>query len=130
MLEVLERIVGGKGREGDIDLLSELALQIKEGALCALGQTAPNPVLTTIKYFRNEYVDHIEHKKCTAKQCKALIKFIIEKNKCTGCTLCKRKCPVSAIAGEVKKPHTVNNDLCTKCGLCADVCKFKAVYVE
>ena len=130
MLEILERIVEGKGREGDAELLSELALQIKEGSLCALGQTAPNPVLTTLKYFKNEYIDHIEHKKCTAKQCKALVSYVIDNGKCTGCTLCKRKCPVSAISGEVKKPHEIDAALCTKCGICASVCKFKAILIE
>ncbi|MCL2043633.1 MAG: NADH-quinone oxidoreductase subunit NuoF [Treponema sp.] len=130
MLEILERIVAGNGHEGDIELLSELALQIKEGSLCALGQTAPNPVLTTLQYFRSEYIDHIAHKKCTAKQCKALIQYIIDDNNCTGCTLCKRKCPVSAIDGEVKQPHMIDFALCTKCGICASVCKFNAIYIE
>ena len=130
MLEILERIVAGKGIEGDMELLEELALQIKEGALCALGQTAPNPVLTTLKYFKNEYIDHIENKKCTAKQCKALIKYVIEEAKCTGCTLCKRKCSVSAISGEIKKPHVIDNELCTRCGVCVSVCKFTAIYIE
>ena len=130
MLEILERIVDGKGSKGDIELLEELSLQIKEGALCALGQTAPNPVLTTLKYFKNEYIDHIENKKCTAKQCKALIKYVIEDAKCTGCTLCKRKCPASAITGEVKKTHVIDAQLCTKCGVCASVCKFEAVCIE
>jgi NADH-quinone oxidoreductase subunit F len=130
MLEILERIVAGKGREGDIELLTELATHIREGALCALGQTAPNPVLTTLKYFKDEYVDHIKNKKCTAKQCKALISFAIDPEKCTGCTLCRRKCPVSAISGEVKKPHAIDAALCTKCGLCASVCKFKAVDIS
>jgi len=127
MLEILERIVEGRGREGDAELLSELAMQIKEGSLCALGQTAPNPVLTTLRYFKNEYIDHIEHKKCTAGQCRALIKFTVDQEKCTGCTLCKRKCPVSAISGEVKKAHNIDADLCTKCGICISVCKFKAI---
>jgi len=130
MLEILERIVGGKGREGDIELLEELAVQIKEGALCALGQTAPNPVLTTLKYFRHEYEDHIKHKKCTAKQCKPLLKYSIDKTKCVGCTICMRKCPVAAIKGEVKKPHELNSQICTKCGVCAAVCKFKAINID
>ena len=130
MLEILERIVDGKGREGDIELLSELAEQIKEGALCALGQTAPNPVLTTLKYFKNEYIDHIEHKKCTAKQCKALISYVIDAGKCIGCTVCKRECPVSAISGEVKKAHSIDTGECIMCGLCASVCKFDAINIK
>ena len=130
MLEILQRIVDGKGRRGDIELLSDLALQIKEGSMCALGQTAPNPVLTTLRYFKNEYIDHIEHKKCTAKQCRALITYSIDSTQCTGCTLCKRKCPVSAITGEVKKTHVIDAALCTRCGICASVCKFKAICVE
>ena len=130
MLETLERIVDGKGRNGDMELLSELAVQIKEGALCALGQTAPNPVLTTLKYFKNEYIDHIEHKKCTAKQCKALITYVIDTGKCIGCTVCKRECPVSAISGEVKKTHSIDTSECIMCGLCASACKFKAIYIE
>jgi len=130
MLEILERIVEGNGREGDKELLSNLALQIKEGSLCALGQTAPNPVLTTLKYFENEYTDHIEHKKCTARQCRALIKYKIDSEKCIGCTLCVRKCPVKAIGGEVKKAHVIDQDKCTKCGICASVCNVNAVLIE
>ncbi|MCL2370621.1 MAG: NADH-quinone oxidoreductase subunit NuoF [Firmicutes bacterium] len=130
MLEILERITDGKGKDGDIELLEELCVGIKEGALCALGQTAPNPVLTTLKYFRNEYIDHINNKRCTAKQCKPLIKYKILEDKCVGCTICARKCPVKAIAGEVKKAHTLDSDKCTKCNVCATVCKFGAVEVE
>jgi NADH-quinone oxidoreductase subunit F len=130
MLEVLNRITQGNGKDGDIELLEDLSNQIKEGALCGLGQTAPNPVLTTIKYFKNEYIDHITNKKCTAKMCKALVSYTIDAEKCTGCTLCKRKCPVSAITGEVKKAHEIDNGLCTKCGNCASVCRFGAVCVN
>ena len=122
MLEILERICDGDGREGDIELLSELAEQIKEGSLCALGQTAPNPVLTTLKYFRNEYEDHILRKKCTAGQCKALIRFEIDLAKCIGCGICTRNCPVGAISGEPKQAHTIDVEKCTKCGICADKC--------
>ncbi|MCL1822692.1 MAG: 4Fe-4S binding protein [Oscillospiraceae bacterium] len=129
MLEILNRICEGKGKDGDIELLSDLAVQIKDGSLCALGQTAPNPVLSTLKYFKNEYIDHIEHKKCTAKQCKALLTYAIDAQKCTGCTLCSRKCPVNAISGAVKNPHVINNETCIKCGKCAETCKFNAINV-
>ena len=127
MLEILTRITEGEGKDGDIELLSELAGNIKDGSLCGLGQTAPNPVLTTIRYFRNEYEDHIYNKKCTAGHCKALKVYEILPDKCRGCTLCARKCPVSAISGEVKKPHTIDRELCIKCGECAKACKFGAV---
>ena len=129
MLQILERICEGAGLEDDIEILEELSLYIKEGSLCALGQTAPNPVLTAIQYFRNEYEDHIMHKKCTAGQCKALITYSINAAKCSGCTACIRKCPSGAITGEVKKVHTIEADKCDKCGICKDVCKFDAVEV-
>ena len=127
MLEILERITEGKGKEGDIELLEELCSSIKDGALCGLGQTAPNPVLTTIRYFRNEYEDHIKNKKCSAGECKALVKYSIDPSACRGCTLCARKCPGKAIEGEVKKPHSINTMVCIKCGKCKSVCKFGAV---
>ena len=130
MLEILERICGGNGNEGDIELLSDLAIQIKDGSLCQLGQTAPNPVLTTLKYFRNEYEDHINHKKCTAHQCKPLLAYVIDSEKCTSCTLCAKKCPNNAISGEVKKPHIIDMEKCIKCGKCAEICKFNAVVVD
>ena len=129
MLEILERITNGEGKDGDIELLEELAMKIKDGSLCGLGQTAPNPVLTTIKYFRNEYEDHIYKKKCTAKSCKALIKFDIT-DACKGCTLCSKKCPVGAITGEVKGMHVIDQDKCVKCGRCLESCKFNAITVE
>ncbi|NLK72102.1 MAG: 4Fe-4S binding protein, partial [Clostridiales bacterium] len=130
MLEILERITQGEGRDGDIELLEELSHKIMEGSMCGLGQTAPNPVLTTLKYFRNEYEDHIYNKKCTAKSCKPLLTYTIIEEKCTGCTLCARKCPVNAIAGEVKKPHKIDNEKCIKCGKCYEVCRFDAVLVD
>lgn len=129
MLEILERITNGQGKDGDIELLEELAIKIKDGSLCGLGQTAPNPVLTTIKYFRNEYEDHIYHKKCTAKSCKALIRYDIT-DACKGCTLCSKKCPVGAISGEVKGQHVIDQDKCVKCGRCIESCKFNAITVE
>ncbi|MCL2719843.1 MAG: 4Fe-4S binding protein [Treponema sp.] len=129
MLEILERITKGQGQEGDIEKLEDLAQQIKINALCGLGQTAPNPVLTTIRYFKDEYIAHIKDKKCPTKQCKALIKFDINE-KCTGCTLCAKKCPVKAIDGKVKEVHTINHETCTKCGICKAVCKFDAVLVD
>ena len=130
MLEILERIVSGNGKDGDIELLQDLGEQIKSGSLCGLGQTAPNPVLTTIRYFRNEYEDHICRKKCTAHQCKPLLTYVIDEEKCTGCTICARKCPAKCIAGELKKPHEIKQDDCIKCGKCFEVCKFAAVIVD
>ncbi|WP_312649036.1 NADH-quinone oxidoreductase subunit NuoF [Aminipila sp.] len=126
MLEILERITRGEGKDGDIELLEELAYKIKDGSMCGLGQTAPNPVLTTIKYFRNEYEDHIYNKKCTAKSCKPLLTFTIT-DACKGCTLCSKKCPVEAISGEVKGKHVIDQDKCIKCGKCLETCKFGAI---
>lgn len=126
MLEILERITKGEGKDGDIELLEELAMKIKDGSMCGLGQTAPNPVLTTIKYFRNEYEDHIYNKKCTAKSCKNLISFNITDD-CKGCTACSKKCPVGAISGEKKEMHVIDHDKCIKCGKCEETCKFNAI---
>lgn len=130
MLEILNRIVKGEGREGDIELLEELCYSIKDGALCGLGQTAPNPVLTTIKYFRNEYEAHINDKKCPAKSCPDLLEYTIDADKCRGCTLCAKKCPANAISGEVKSAHKIDRDKCIKCGSCVSVCRFGAVKVD
>ena len=126
MLEILERITRGEGQDGDIEKLEELAMKIKDGSLCGLGQTAPNPVLTTLKYFRNEYEDHIYNHKCTAHSCKALISFNITDG-CKGCTLCSKKCPVGAISGEVKGQHVIDQTKCIKCGKCLETCKFGAI---
>ena len=130
MLEILNRIVEGDGREDDIEKLDELSTNIISGSMCALGQTAPNPVLTTLRYFRNEYEDHIYNKKCTAKSCRKLLTFSVDADKCIGCTLCMRKCPAGAITGETKKPHVIDRDKCIGCGMCMPSCKFGAITVE
>ncbi|MBR1762702.1 MAG: NADH-quinone oxidoreductase subunit NuoF [Eubacterium sp.] len=130
MLEMLERITKGEGKNGDIELLEELCYSIKDGALCGLGQTAPNPVLTTIKYFRNEYEEHINNKKCPAGECSDLVEYKIIKDKCKGCTLCARNCPVDAISGSVKQPHEIDPAKCIKCGKCYSSCRFDAIVKE
>ncbi len=127
MFEILTRITNGEGRQGDIELLEELCEGIRGGALCGLGQTAPNPVLTTIRYFRNEYEAHINEKRCPADECAALRRFEINKEKCIGCGLCARKCPVDAISGERKQPHRIDPEKCIKCGVCFTVCPVNAV---
>jgi NADH-quinone oxidoreductase subunit F len=130
MLEILERITHGEGKMEDLDELEQLCTSIKDGSLCGLGQTAPNPVLTTLKYFKDEYIAHIKDKKCPAKQCKSLITYSIIQDKCTGCTACARKCPVDAITGEKKQPQSIDPGKCIKCGNCAITCKFGAINVE
>ncbi|MBR7075335.1 MAG: NADH-quinone oxidoreductase subunit NuoF [Lachnospiraceae bacterium] len=130
MLEILTRIVEGNGKDGDIELLEELCNAIKDGALCGLGQTAPNPVLTTIRYFRDEYEAHINDKKCPAGECMDLLHYRIDPEKCKGCTMCARNCPVKAISGETKKPHVIDESKCIKCGHCMTLCKFDAISVE
>ncbi|MBQ8072792.1 MAG: NADH-quinone oxidoreductase subunit NuoF [Clostridia bacterium] len=126
MLETLERITEGKGQEGDIERLENLAENIKNSALCGLGQTAPNPVLSTIKFFRDEYEAHIKEKRCPAHHCQALLNYVIT-DKCRGCTLCARKCPVNAISGTVKEKHVIDTNKCIKCGQCMANCKFGAI---
>lgn len=129
MLEILTRITEGEGKAGDIALLEELGGKIKEGSLCGLGQTAPNPVLSTIKYFRDEYESHIYDKKCPAKACKELLEYNILEDKCIGCGMCLRNCPVDAISGEKKAVHEIDQEKCIKCGKCYDTCKFSAINV-
>jgi len=130
MLEILARICAGEGEPEDLERLDILAGDIKAGSLCALGGTAPNPVLTTIKYFRNEYEDHILHKKCTAGVCPALITLRIQEDICTGCGACAKICPVEAISGEKKKPHSIDADVCIRCKLCLSRCPEEAIYAE
>ena len=129
MLRILNRICSGNGEEGDIEKLEEIAGTVQVAALCALGQTAPNPVLSTLKYFRDEYIAHIKEKRCPAGVCKSLISYNIQVDKCKGCGICLRNCPVNAISGEKQKPHTINQAKCTKCGTCLEVCpeRFGAV---
>lgn len=130
MLEVLTRITEGNGQEGDVELLEELCYSVKDGALCGLGQTAPNPVLTAIRYFRDEFTAHIQDKRCPAHECTALVQYTINPEKCVGCTKCARNCPVGAIAGTVKNPHQIDAAVCIKCGKCVENCKFGAVEVN
>lgn len=130
MLEILTRITEGKGKEGDVELLEELCLAIKDGALCGLGQTAPNPVLTTIKYFRDEYDAHINEGKCPAHYCAGLTKYKIDPEKCKGCTMCAKKCPTGAISGDKKQPHVIDRNMCIGCGSCVATCKFGAISYE
>jgi NADH:ubiquinone oxidoreductase subunit F (NADH-binding)/(2Fe-2S) ferredoxin/NAD-dependent dihydropyrimidine dehydrogenase PreA subunit len=127
MSEILNRITQGKGKKEDLDTLEELGGVLSAGALCALGQTAANPVLSTLKYFRDEYLAHIEQKKCPAGVCRELVQYSIDPDKCQGCLRCLRACPTAAISGEKREPHTLNQGLCIKCGACYDVCKFDAV---
>ena len=129
MLEILQRIVKGEGEESDIETLVELGEAIKTGALCGLGNSAPNPVLTTIKYFRQEYEAHIKEKKCPAKKCSALISYNIVADKCKGCSLCSKKCPVNAISGVIKTPYKIDNELCVRCGQCIENCRFGAIEI-
>jgi len=127
MYEILEKIISGNGEMKDLDELETLGEHIKATALCGLGQTAPNPVLSMMKYFHEEYVAHIVEKRCPAGVCKALLHYEIDPEKCKGCTLCARNCPVGAISGSVKNPHSIDTTKCIKCGVCMQNCKFGAI---
>jgi NADH-quinone oxidoreductase subunit F/NADP-reducing hydrogenase subunit HndC len=128
-LQYLDKITQGKGEPEDIEKIEELSHHMQKSSLCALGQTAPNPILSTLKFFRQEYVDHIESKKCTAGVCKALLRYEIIPEKCKGCTLCARNCPASAITGTVRQPHVIDTNKCIKCGVCMNNCKFGAIKI-
>ena len=130
MLEILEKIVAGKGTMEDLEKLEETAVFVKERSLCGLGKSAPLPVLSTIKNFREEYIEHIQEHKCRAHVCKAMQNYVIDPDKCKGCGKCARNCPVSAISGEKKAPHTIDTAKCIKCGTCKDNCPFAAIEVR
>ena len=127
MLAILQKIVDGKGTMEDLDTLEKLAVNVKDGSLCGLGKTAPNPVLSTLKYFRDEYIAHIQDKKCPAGVCSSMTSYVIDPEKCKGCSKCARNCPVSAISGEIKSPFTIDQEKCIKCGACVSNCPFKAI---
>jgi NAD-dependent dihydropyrimidine dehydrogenase PreA subunit len=128
MLEILDRICRGEGELADLGRLSNLAQRIKEASLCGLGQSAPNPVLTTLRYYEDQYRAHIEQRRCPAGVCEALVDFVVDPDKCTGCTLCAKACPVDAIAGERKQPHVIDTETCVQCGRCISSCNFAAIF--
>ena len=129
LLELLNKITEGRGTEKDLDTLATLGQVIKDTALCGLGQTSPNPVLSTLDNFYDEYVEHVRDKTCRAKQCKSLLTYTINPEHCIGCHLCAKNCPADAIGGLVRKPHVINPDKCIKCGMCMARCKFNAILV-
>ena len=127
MYEILTKITEGKATMEDLDKLEKLCYYIKDNALCGLGQTAPNPVLSTMRYFRDEYIAHVKDKRCPAGVCKSLLAYYIDPRVCKGCSLCAKKCPVGAISGELRSPFTIDTNKCIKCGVCASNCKFGAI---
>jgi NADH:ubiquinone oxidoreductase subunit F (NADH-binding)/NAD-dependent dihydropyrimidine dehydrogenase PreA subunit len=129
LLDILEDLTAGEGRAGDLELLAELGEAVKAGSLCGLGQTAPNPVLTTLRYFRQEYEAHLHAKECHARGCTALIEYIVDAGLCTGCGVCRRACPAGAIQGERKQAHTIDAAVCSRCGICLESCRFQAIIV-
>jgi NAD-dependent dihydropyrimidine dehydrogenase PreA subunit len=129
MLDILTDITEGRGTEQGLANLQELAEAVKQGSLCALGQTAPNPVLTTLRYFREEYEAHIREKRCPAGVCRALVKYEIVPDKCTGCAVCLRACPQEAISGKRREPHLIDQEKCIQCGACYEVCRFDAIVI-
>jgi NADH:ubiquinone oxidoreductase subunit F (NADH-binding) len=130
MLEILTRICQGQGQAGDVERLERLGRMVADTSLCGLGQTAPNPVLSTIRYFRDEYDAHVLEKRCPAGSCQALVAYRILEDRCTGCGVCLKACPVQAITGERKKPHSIDPSICVKCGVCRERCRFEAIVVE
>jgi ferredoxin len=127
MTEIVTKITKGMGTEEDLDLLEELAVVVKDTSMCGLGQTAANPVLSTLQYFRDEYEDHIKNRKCPAYVCSELIQYFVISEKCVGCEACKKVCPQQAISGEKKKPHVIDQNKCIKCGVCLEACKVNAI---
>ena len=130
MLEILTRITEGKGQPDDVALLEELGALIRDGALCGLGNTAPNPALSTLRYFKDEYQAHIEQHRCPAHSCRQLVTYTIHADACRGCTLCAKKCPANAITGNIRAPHVIQQDLCIRCGNCLSTCRFGAIEVD
>ncbi|NTU48794.1 MAG: 4Fe-4S binding protein, partial [Syntrophobacteraceae bacterium] len=130
MNEIVTGICQGEGQPGDVERLEELCNTIKDAALCGLGKSSPNPVLSTLRYFRHEYDAHINEKKCAAKVCKPLITYLIDLDKCTGCGRCRLKCPEGAVLGAKKECHVIDEDMCVRCGICIENCKFGAIHIE